>query len=78
MAPIILSVAVARDALSIGKSVLVSGWVRTRRTSKGGFSFIELNDGSCLKNIQVIAIETLSNYESDILKLGAGCSISVE
>ena len=47
--------------------VLVKGWVRTRRDSKG-FSFLEINDGSCLKNIQVIADASLSNYEN-ILKI---------
>lgn len=42
--------------------VLVKGWVRTRRDAKD-FSFIELNDGSCLKNIQIIANNNLNNYE---------------
>ena len=37
-----------------GEEVLISGWVRTRRDSKNGFSFIELNDGSCMANIQVV------------------------
>ena len=44
------------------QEVLVKGWVRTRRDSKGGFSFIELNDGSCLANIQVIAEHSLKNF----------------
>ncbi len=73
-----LSVAAARNATSIGQSALVRGWVRTRRTSNGGFSFLEINDGSCLKNLQVIAKEDLPNYEAEILKIGAGCSVSVE
>jgi len=51
--------------------------VRTRRDSKAGFSFINLHDGSCFDGIQVVADNTLSNYEDDILKLGAGCSIAV-
>jgi len=58
--------------------VQVAGWVRTRRDSKGGFSFIELNDGSCLANLQIIAPATLENYEQDIVKLHPGASISVE
>ena len=58
--------------------VQVAGWVRTRRDSKGGFSFIELNDGSCLANLQIIAPATLENYERDIVKLHPGASISVE
>ncbi len=55
--------------------VLVKGWVRTRRDSKD-FSFIELNDGSSLKNIQIIANNNLSNYE-DIKKITTGSSLAV-
>ncbi len=55
--------------------VLIKGWVRTRRDSKD-FSFIEVNDGSCLSNMQVIADETLSNYE-DVKKLSTGSAIAV-
>lgn len=56
-------------------NVLIKGWVRTRRDSKT-FSFIEINDGSCLKNIQVVADESLPNYE-DIKKLTTGSALSV-
>ena len=55
--------------------VLINGWVRTRRDSKG-FSFIEVNDGSSLKNIQVVADEKLPNYE-DIKKLTTGSALAV-
>lgn len=55
--------------------VLVKGWVRTRRDSKD-FSFIEINDGSCLKNIQVIANNNLNNYE-EIKKITTGSSLAV-
>ena len=58
-------------------SVTVGGWVRTRRDSKGGFSFIELNDGSCFGNLQVIADGDLKNYKSEITKLFPGSSIVV-
>ncbi len=58
-----------------GAAVTVAGWVRTRRDSKGGFSFIELNDGSCLKNIQVLAPADLANYESEIVKTGVGAAL---
>jgi asparaginyl-tRNA synthetase len=51
------------------------GWVRTRRDSKGGFSFIEINDGSSLAGMQIIADQELANYGSEILKLQTGCSI---
>ncbi|MBW2217279.1 MAG: asparagine--tRNA ligase, partial [Deltaproteobacteria bacterium] len=61
----------------IGTQHIVMGWVRTRRDSKGGFSFIELNDGSCLSGLQVIADEKLPNYKNEILKLQTGCSVKV-
>lgn len=56
--------------------ILIKGWVRTRRDAKG-FSFIELNDGSCLANLQVVADEQLSNYE-EIRKLTTGSAIAVQ
>ncbi len=73
-----LTVAKARDAEAIGKEVLLQGWIRTRRDSKAGFSFLEINDGSCLSNIQVIADAELPKYEDEIKKLTAGCSVSVQ
>lgn len=73
-----ISVQAARSSDMIGSSVQLDGWVRTRRDSKGGFSFIEINDGSCFGNIQIIADADLSNYESEIKKLSAGCSVSIE
>ena len=60
-----------------GVPVRAMGWIRTKRDSKGGFSFIELNDGSCLNNLQVIADDSLANYRSEVLKLLTGCSIQV-
>ena len=72
-----ISVSAARDKEQIGGEVQLSGWVRTRRDSKGGFSFIELNDGSCFGNIQIIADADLPNYESEIKKLSAGCSVTI-
>src|ERR1700737_5325753 len=55
--------------------ILVQGWVRTRRDSKD-FSFIELNDGSCLRNVQIIAKNSLANY-ADVQRLTTGASIVV-
>ena len=55
--------------------VLIKGWVRTRRDSKS-LSFIEVNDGSCLKHIQIIADNTLNNYK-DITSLSTGSAVSV-
>ena len=71
------SVAEARRPDSIGREVILQGWVRTRRDSKAGFSFVELNDGSSLGNVQVIAEATLPNYESEIKRLSAGASVTV-
>ncbi|MCA9203228.1 MAG: asparagine--tRNA ligase [Pirellulaceae bacterium] len=73
-----LSVAAARQPEAIGRHVYVQGWVRTRRDSKGGFSFIEINDGSCFGNLQAIAEQSLANYESEIKHLTAGCSVTIE
>src|SRR6266516_478670 len=56
-------------------AIQVQGWVRTRRDSKD-FSFIEMNDGSCLRNLQIIAKNTLPNY-ADVQRLATGTSISV-
>ena len=72
-----LTVAQARRAEAVGKEVTLDGWVRTRRDSKAGFSFLELNDGSSMGNIQVIADAALENYDSVIKSLSAGCSVSV-
>ena len=55
--------------------VTLKGWVRTRRDSKAGFSFIHLSDGSSFHPVQVVAPKDLANYEKDILHLTAGCAI---
>ena len=72
-----LTVAQARRAEAVGKLVTLDGWVRTRRDSKAGFSFLELNDGSSMGNVQVIADAALANYESLVKSLSAGSSVSV-
>jgi len=72
-----ISIRNARQPDAIGREATLQGWIRTRRDSKGGFSFLELNDGSCLANIQVIADSDLPNYETDIKQLSAGCSVTV-
>ena len=67
-----------RDALTDvapGEAVTVAGWVRTVRTSGGGFSFLALNDGSCLAALQVVADGKLPNYDSEVVHLTAGCSV---
>ena len=72
-----ITVAEARQPESMGREVLLQGWVRTRRDSKAGFSFLEINDGSSMGNIQVVAPGELENYESEVKKLSPGCSVSV-
>ena len=63
--------------VEIGSNVTLQGWVRTRRDSKAGFSFINVHDGSAFDGIQVVADAELSNYQSEILKLSAGCSVKI-
>jgi asparaginyl-tRNA synthetase len=58
------------------QEVVAQGWVRTRRDAKE-FSFIELNDGSCLKSLQVIADRGLAGFEETVLKLTTGCAVRV-
>ncbi len=69
--------ALLNDNTKINTTVSIEGWVRTRRDSKAGMSFIALYDGSCFATVQIIAPSDLPNYENEILKLTAGCSIRV-
>jgi len=55
--------------------VTVKGWVRTRRDSKAGISFVNVSDGSCFHPVQVVAPNTLPNYAEQVLHLTAGCSV---
>ncbi|MBP7202075.1 MAG: asparagine--tRNA ligase [Propionivibrio sp.] len=57
------------------QAVTVKGWVRTRRDSKAGISFVNLSDGSCFHPVQVVAPATLPNYENEIAHLTAGCAV---
>jgi asparaginyl-tRNA synthetase len=61
--------------LPAGGEVTVRGWVRTRRDSKAGLSFVNVSDGSCFAPIQVVAPNTLANYESEVKHLTAGCAV---
>ena len=61
----------------VGRPVTVSGWLRTRRDS-GGLSFLEVNDGSCLASLQVIADATLANYDGEIRKLATGAALRIQ
>ncbi|MCE5325282.1 MAG: asparagine--tRNA ligase [Planctomycetaceae bacterium] len=68
-----------RDVLASepGREVTLAGWVRTCRSSKAGISFIQVNDGSCMATIQVVAGSALPNYDSEIAHLTAGASVIV-
>ena len=57
------------------KPVTVQGWIRTRRDSKAGISFLQVSDGSCFHPLQVVAPAALANYTSEVLHLTAGCAI---
>ncbi len=76
-----MSVIAITDVLAgkfpVDESITVHGWIRTRRDSKAGISFLALHDGSCFDAIQAIVPNELDNYESDILKLTTGCSVKV-
>ncbi|MGA9421149.1 MAG: asparagine--tRNA ligase [Rhodanobacteraceae bacterium] len=65
-------------AIAPGSRVRVNGWVRTRRDSKAGLSFINLGDGSCFDPIQIVAPSTLANYENEVAHLTTGCALDVE
>ena len=60
----------------IGETVSVQGWVRTRRDSKAGLSFVALYDGSCFDAVQLVVPATLDNYTSVVLNMTAGCAIT--
>ena len=61
----------------LGATVVVEGWVRTRRASKAGLSFIHLSDGSCFSPVQVVANADLENYASEIDRISTGCALRV-
>ncbi len=62
---------------AVGTSLTVKGWIRTRRDSKAGISFLAVHDGSCFNPVQAVVSNELANYESDVLRLTTGCSVSV-
>jgi asparaginyl-tRNA synthetase len=66
---------VLKGRAATGSRVAVRGWVRTRRDSKAGLSFIHVHDGSCFDPLQVVASRELPNYDSEIAKLTTGCAV---
>jgi len=69
--------AILSGSVSLGCRITVQGWVRTRRDSKAGLSFIALHDGSCFDALQVIAPADLTNYVSEVTHLTTGCALRV-
>jgi asparaginyl-tRNA synthetase len=61
--------------VAAGIEVTIRGWVRTRRDSKAGLSFVNVGDGSCFDPIQIVAPATLANYASEVTRLTAGCAV---
>ncbi|MGH8234831.1 MAG: asparagine--tRNA ligase [Rhodanobacteraceae bacterium] len=74
MATLSVKQALSGDAPE-GASIEVRGWVRTRRDSKAGLSFVNVSDGSCFAPLQIVAPASLPNYASDVQKLSAGCAL---
>jgi asparaginyl-tRNA synthetase len=61
----------------VGSRVTIEGWVRTRRDSKAGLSFLAVHDGSCHDPLQVVAPAELPNYQADVLRITSGCAVRV-
>jgi asparaginyl-tRNA synthetase len=60
---------------AVGERVTVEGWIRTRRDSKAGLSFLAIHDGSCFDALQIVAPQELPNYQSDVLRITTGCAV---
>ena len=75
-APHTLSIAkILAGAAPGDAAITIQGWVRTRRDSKAGISFVNVSDGSCFHPLQVVAPESLSNYADEVMHLTAGCAV---
>ncbi|MCK9782005.1 MULTISPECIES: asparagine--tRNA ligase [Enterobacterales] len=68
---------VLQGRIAVGEDVTVRGWVRTRRDSKAGISFLTVYDGSCFNPVQAIINNNLPNYQDEVLHLTTGCSVEV-
>jgi asparaginyl-tRNA synthetase len=62
---------------AVGSKVTIEGWIRTRRDSKAGLSFLAVHDGSCFEALQVVAPAELPNYTADVLRITTGCAVRV-
>jgi len=68
---------ILKGKYAVGTRLTVQGWIRTRRDSKAGISFLAVHDGSCFDPIQAVVPNHLDNYEQDVLRLTTGCSVAV-
>ncbi|MEY4922457.1 MAG: asparagine--tRNA ligase [Pseudomonadota bacterium] len=68
---------VLQGRVAVDSEVTVHGWVRTRRDSKAGLSFVAVYDGSCFDPLQAVVNNTLPNYQNEVLHLTTGCSVEV-
>ena len=62
---------------AIGQTVRVRGWLRSKRDSRAGISFLAVHDGSCFGAIQAVVPDTLPNYQSELLRLSTGCAVAI-
>ncbi len=65
-------------AVDDSNNITINGWVKTRRDSKAGISFITISDGSCFAPIQLVVANSLANYQDEVLKLTSGCAVSAK
>jgi len=65
------------DPALIGRSVTVKGWLRSKRDSKAGISFLAVHDGTCFDSLQAVVPNSLANYQNEILSLSTGCAVAV-
>jgi len=68
---------ILNGSLSVGSEVSIQGWVRSRRDSKAGMSFLIVHDGSAFDALQAVVPNTLSNYTEEVMHLTTGCSVTV-
>ena len=74
------SIAVERllkGKIAVDEYVTVEGWVRSKRDSKAGISFIAVHDGSSFDPIQAVVPDTLPNYSDEVLQITTGCAVRV-
>ncbi len=69
--------AILRHDIPVDTDVTIEGWVRSRRTSKAGFSFIHVHDGSCFDTLQAVADGDLPNYATEVEAIATGCSVRI-